>query len=154
MGTDASDFLRADHRQVEDHLDRLHDALKHLAPQRVGDVRSNVQEIDRLVGAHMKEEEEIFYPAIRSVAEDLLAQMLKQHEDIREASQVLGQFLANFPAAPKARDLEELYRLGVELHDAVQTHIVDEEDHLLKLADQHLSGQDQQRLLAAMRAIT
>ena len=47
--------------------------------------------------------------------------------------------------------MEELYRLGVEAHDAVQVHIVDEEDSLLKLIDQHLSSEQQKSLLAALQ---
>ena len=45
----------------------------------------------------------------------------------------------------------ELYHLGIELHDAVQVHIVDEEEHLLKLVDKQLSSEQQRSLLAAMQ---
>jgi hypothetical protein len=37
--TPASDYLRADHRKIEGHLDPLLDALVYLTPARVDDVR-------------------------------------------------------------------------------------------------------------------
>ena len=124
MGHDASDFLRADHRQVEDHLDQLLHALKHLSPDRVADINRSYGEIHRLVSTHMEEEERVFYPAVESFAEDLLPHMLKQHEEMRETDRYLGELLSMFPEPPSARDMEELYRLGVEFHDSIQVHIV------------------------------
>ena len=151
MGHEASDFLRAEHRQVEDQLDNLLDALKHLSPDRVLDVNRSFREIHRLVSAHMEEEERIFYPAIQPFAEYLLPDMLRQHDEIRETDRCLEGLLADFPETPTVRDMGELYRLGVEVHDAVQVHIVDEEEGLLKLVDEHLSSEQQQRLLAALQ---
>ena len=147
----ASDLLRAEHREVEDQLDTLLHALKHLTAERVNDIGHSVENIRRLVGAHMDLEERVFYPAIRSLVEDLLPNMLKQHDEIREADRYLGELLSGFPERPTDRDMGELYRLGIELHDGVQVHIVDEEEHLLKLVDGGLSSEQQQGLLAAMQ---
>lgn len=151
MPYEASDFLRAEHPQVENHLDQLLDALKHLSAERVADVTRSYGEIHRLVGGHMEEEERIFYPAIQPIADDLLPHMLKQHDEIRETDRCLAELLSTFSGNPTGRDLEELYRLGVEVHDAVQVHIVDEEEQLLKLADQRLPAEQQRSLHAAMR---
>ena len=151
MGHEASDFLRAEHRQVENHLDHLLDALKHLSPERVGDVSRSSREIHRLVSAHMEVEEQVFYPALQSMVEDLIENLLKQHDQIRESDRYLEELLSGFPELPTARDTEELYRLGIEFHDAVQVHIVDEEEQLLKRVDEHLSSEQQRSLLAAMQ---
>lgn len=151
--TSASDQLRSDHRRIETHLDGLLDALKHLGAERVEDVRLNFREIQRLAGRHMEQEERIFYPEIRSLAPDVLSRMDKQHEDIRHTERCLADLLASFPAAPSDRDLTELYRLGIEFHDAVQVHIVDEEERLLKLVDPLLSEPQQEHLLTAMKQI-
>jgi hemerythrin-like domain-containing protein len=150
----ASGLLRSEHREVENHLDTLLYALKHLYPERLSVIRQSVKNIWNLVGAHMDIEERIFYPAIRSLAEDLLPNMLKQHDEIREAHHYWGELLSAFPEPPTDRDMAELYRLGIELHDAVQVHIVDEEEHLLKLVDKQLSIEQQQNLLAAMQGGT
>ena len=56
----------------------------------------------------------------------------------------------SFPTSPVQRDLDELHRVGIEFHDAIQVHIVDEEDQLLKLADTLFSSTEQQRIAAAM----
>jgi quercetin dioxygenase-like cupin family protein/hemerythrin-like domain-containing protein len=151
MGYDASDFLRADHREVEDHLDKLLYALKHLSRDKVSQIRHSYGEIHRLVSTHMDEEERVFYPAVQSLVEDLLPHMLKQHDEMRETARYLGELLLEFPPSPATRDMEELYRLGIEFHDAIQVHIVDEEEQLLSRVDQHLSSEQQRDLLTALR---
>ncbi|MBI4446119.1 MAG: hemerythrin domain-containing protein [Acidobacteria bacterium] len=151
MNQNPSDLLRAEHREVENHLDTLLYALKHLSHERVREIGQSVENIRGLIGAHMDIEERVFYPAIQALAEHLLPNMLKQHDEIREADRYLGELLSWFPEPPTDRDMGELYRLGIELHDAVQVHIVDEEEHLLKLVDEGLSSEQQRSLLAAMQ---
>ena len=56
----ASDLLRAEHREVENHLDTFLYALKHLSPERVNDISHGVENIRRLVGVHMDIEELLF----------------------------------------------------------------------------------------------
>lgn len=153
MRRNASELLRSEHRQVEDHLDNLLSALKHLSVARVNNIRDTVGKIADLVGVHMEIEERVFYPAIQSFADDLLPRMLRQHEEIRETNRYLEELLAIFPDVPSNRDLSELYRLGIEFHDAIQVHIVEEEDQLLRRAEEQLSIQQQQRLFAEMQKL-
>lgn len=148
--TPASDSLRADHRKIEGQLDSMLDALLHLTPGRVSDVRRHFREICRLTAPHFKREEEVFYPAIRDREPALLARMDEQHSETRQVEGFLDELLAALPEAPVERDLQELYLLGIEFHDAVQTHIVAEEDDLLALADRSLSCEEQARLLTRM----
>jgi hemerythrin-like domain-containing protein len=150
MNQVASDLLRAEHREVENHLDDLHSTLKHLSPEQIDNISREVAYIRKLVGAHMDIEERVFYPAVPVRVEDVLPAMLKQHDDIREAGRCIGELLSGFPKTPTDRDMGELYRLGIELHDAVEVHIVDEEQQLLKLVDEQLSSEQQRSLLAAM----
>ena len=126
------------------------DALLHLTPGRVDDIRRHFHEIRRLTAPHFEREEEVFYPAIRDCEPALLARMDEQHSDTRQIEGFLDEMLASWPEAPVERDVQELYRLGVEFHDAVQTHIIAEEDDLLALADRSLSYEEQVRLLALM----
>lgn len=149
--TAASDSLRADHRRIETHLDHLLAALQHLTPRKLGEVRRQFQHIRRLARPHFEQEEEIFYPQLRDCDPALLARMDSEHEHTRLVEQYLEDALASLPEKPTERDLGEIYRLGVEFHDAVQTHIVDEEDYLLALADRVLSPEEQQHLLVRMR---
>lgn len=149
--TAASDLLRADHRRIETHLDLLLEALRHLTPGDIPSVRAHFEEIRRLARPHFAREENVFYPRLRALNAALLSRMDDQHEDTRLKEQYLEELLASLPEAPGERDLVELYRLGVEFHDAVQTHIVDEEDNLLRFADDALSEEEQQGLAGRMQ---
>src|SRR5690242_13172349 len=111
MRQSASGLLRNEHREVENHLDILLYALKHLSNERVGEIRRSVETIHKLVAAHMDIEERVFYPAIRLLVEDVLSKMLKQHDEIREADRCLSELLSGFPERPSDREMGELYRL-------------------------------------------
>lgn len=126
------------------------DALLHLTPGLVHDIRRHFHEIRRLTTPHFEREEEVFYSAIRDREPALLARMDQQHAETRQIEGFLDEVLAAWPEAPVERDLQELHRLGIEFHDAVQTHIIAEEDDLLALADRSLSCEEQVRLLAQM----
>lgn len=138
---------------MENYLDGLLSALKHLDADRVSEVRRNFLAIQPLAHLHLEQEERVFYPEVRAAVPELLTQMEGQHQDIRETEQWLAELLASFPASPSERNLVELHRLGIEFHDAIQVHIVEEEDKLLALADSYLSELQQERLYAAMQAI-
>ncbi len=148
--TPASDALRAGHRRIEASLDPLLEALLHLTPAGVEEVRRRFLEIRRLAERHFQREEGVIYPELRQKDRALLASMDEQHADTRLKESYLDGLLASLPAVPDERDLKELHRLGIEFHDAVQTHILDEEDHLLAWADQVLSAEEQTRLAAQM----
>jgi hemerythrin-like domain-containing protein len=150
----ASDLLRADHRKIETHLDSLLLALKHLSADKVNGIRQDFTAIQRLATVHFEQEERVFYPEVRPSAPLILVQMDEEHETVRETERYLSELLESFPLSPVQRDLDELYRLGIEFHDAIQVHIVDEEDQLLKLADHLLSASEQQRIAAGMLQIT
>lgn len=152
--TAASDLLRADHRSIEAHLDYLLAALLHLTAARIGVVREHFEEIRRLARAHFVREEDVFYPSLRALDPALLARMDAEHEDTRLKEQYLGELLASLPEAPTERDLVELHRSGIEFHDAVQTHIIDEEDYLLEFADRVLSEEEQGQLVVRMQQLT
>jgi len=151
--TPASDLLRADHRKIETYLDSMILALKHLTADRVTGIRQDFIAIQRVTGLHFEREERIFYPEVRPRAPQILAQMDQEHEVVRETERCLHELLEVIPVPPSQRDLDELHRLGIEFHDAIQVHIVDEEDQLLKLADEFLSLSEQQHIAAAMLQI-
>jgi hemerythrin-like domain-containing protein len=151
--TKASDLLRADHRRIEDYLDNLILALKHLTEDKVGGIRQDFLAIQSLASVHFEQEERVFYPEVRPKAPQILAQMDKEHEVVRETETALRELLKAIPLAAAQRDLDELHLIGIEFHDAIQVHIVDEEDQLLKLADSLLTVTEQQRIATAMLQI-
>ena len=151
--TPASDLLRTTHRKIETHLDRLLQALKNMSADRVPVMREDFLAIQRLASVHFDQEEGVFYPKVRPKAPEVLAKMEEQHSVVHETEHYLGELLESFPASPTQRQLDELRLLGIEFHDAIQCHIVDEEDHLLKFADRILSSDEQDSLAAVMLRI-
>lgn len=151
--TPASDLLRAGHRRMETHLDGLLEALKHLSSDRVAGIQRDFLEIQRLARVHFEQEETVFYPQVRSLVPQILDKMDEEHEVVRQTERYLEELLGSFPVSPAPRDLGELRRLGIEFHDAIQVHIIDEEDQLLKVADHLLSGPEQQHLAVRMLQI-
>lgn len=146
----ASDLLRQEHRQIEAHLDGLRDALVNLPAPQVAEVRHHFQAIRTLAALHFRKEEEIFYPCVRGLDANLLAEMDEQHEEARQAERDLEALLAGLSDAPDERELTELHRLGLMFDDVVQTHILAEEDRLLPWADRSLSAEEQQALAIRM----
>jgi hemerythrin-like domain-containing protein len=151
--TPACDCLRKDHREMETHLDRLMAAVSRLTPERVPEIRGAVEAIRALAALHFAREEEIFYPRLRKALPDLLAQMDEQHEHVREVERHVAAMLADSPQQPDDRWLWELRSAAIEFHDWIQHHIVDEEDHLLRLAEKELSPAEQEQLAARMYAV-
>jgi hemerythrin-like domain-containing protein len=150
----ASDLLRTDHRQIEMALDRLLATVKRPSEGMVLQVGEIFAEIQRLMGPHVRKEENVFYPYFQTAFSELLAEMDKQHEYIAEVSAGMDELTGMAGKGLTERQFLELIRLSMELFDAIQHHIVDEEDQLLRLADQHLSVVEQDSLATKMRAST
>ena len=149
----ACDHLRRDHRVIEDHLDILLDALLNLAPARIPTIEAAVREIRRLSAVHFEKEERIFYPKLRPMAADLLAALDLQHEEVRELERQVAGLLEEPVEDRGARWMNELRSFGIEFHDRIQHHIVDEEDHLFRLAGERLSRAEQESVAAAMELV-
>jgi hemerythrin-like domain-containing protein len=149
----ACDHLRRDHRAIEEYLDTLLNALLNLAPERIPEIQAVVRSLQQLSAIHFAKEEEIFYPKLRPMAADLLASLDAQHEEVRELEWHVTELLAEPPQTPDSRWLNELRSLGIEFHDRIQHHIVDEEEHLFRLAGERLSLEDQTVLESAMARV-
>ena len=117
------------------------------------EVQAIVAGIQRLAAVHFEKEEGVLYPRLRSIQPELLDQMDSQHEVVREVEESVAEMLADPPRAPDFRWLNELRLLGIEFHDHIQHHIVDEEDHLFRIAEDHLDFEEQMRLTGEMLKI-
>src|SRR5262245_37178380 len=149
----ACDHLRKDHRAIEGRLDILLAALQRLAPELIPQIQATVRELQDLAAIHFEKEEKIFYPWLRPLASSLLVRLDQQHEEVRELERHLVELLMEPPQPPEVRWLDELRSIGIEFHDRIQHHIVDEEDQLFRLAGDRLTGEDQESLARAMEAI-
>jgi hemerythrin-like domain-containing protein len=65
----------------------------------------------------------------------------------------VAAMVADPPLSPDSRWLNELRRLGTEFHDHIQHHIVDEEDHLFRVAEDCLTSEEQTNMAAQMIAV-
>jgi hemerythrin-like domain-containing protein len=146
----ACDNLREDHRQIETYLDQLLAVMQHLNAGRVREVQAIVAVIQRLAAVHFEKEEGILYPRLRRIQPELLGQMDGQHEVVREVEKSVAEMLKDPPRAPDSRWLNELRLVGIEFHDHIQHHIVDEEDHLFRIAEDQLDFEEQTRLAGEM----
>jgi len=153
QGRPACDNLCEDHRKIEVYLDRLLAALQDPRPEGIPGIRSIVDEIQRLRAIHFEKEENLFYPKLRTALPELLDQMDGQHELIREVEMHVTGMLADPPQHPDPRWLHELRLVGIEFHDHIQHHIVDEEDHLFRLAEDQLTAEEQAALERGMVAV-
>ena len=149
----ACEHLRKDHRAIEQRLDILLAALLRLTPEVIPEIQATMRDLQDLAAIHFEKEEKIFYPKLRPVASGLLDRLDLQHEEVRELERHLAQLLAAPPQAPEARWLSELRSIGIEFHDRMQHHIVDEEDQLLRVADDRLTTDEQESLAKAMEAV-
>ena len=145
-------LLRADHRAIEEHLDRLLAALLDLRPERISEIQNSVVKIQALAKLHFRKEEGIFYPQVRPLDPDLLHRLDEQHGDVREAERHLAEILA-YPQASDPRWMNELRSFGITFHDRIQHHIVDEEDQLFRIAGERLTIEDQESLAIAIASI-
>jgi len=149
----ACENLRKDHRAIEERLDILLAALLHVTPELIPEIQATVRELRGLAAIHFEKEETIFYPKLRPLLSDLLERMDLQHEEVRELERHLADLLAEPPQTPGSRWLNELRSFGIEFHDRIQHHIVDEEDQLFRLAEERLTGEEQESLADAMNAV-
>ena len=149
----ACEHLRKDHRVIEERLDILLAALLQLTPELIPEIQATVRELRGLAAIHFEKEETIFYPKLRPLLSDLLERMDLQHEEVRELERHLADLLAEPPQTPESRWLNELRSFGIEFHDRIQHHIVDEEDQLFRLAEERLTGEEQESLADAMNAV-
>jgi hemerythrin-like domain-containing protein len=145
--------LRKDHRVIEESLDILLAALLRLTPPLIPAIQATVRALQDLAAIHFEKEETIFYPKVRPLLSDLLDRMDVQHEEVREVERYLAELLAQPPQPPDSRWLNEVRSFGIEFHDRIQHHIVDEEDQLLRLAEDRLTPEEQESLAAAMSAV-
>ncbi len=154
LSESATELLRADHRQIEDLLDRLLSLAKPPVRNMGPAVAEILVELQKLTQPHFDREEGVLYPYLRTLWPDLLAEMDGQHAYAREVERNLNELLPQISGAPTDRQFTELVRFSIELHDTIQHHIVAEEEQLLALADERLSLAEQSSLAARMSAVS
>ena len=119
----------------------------------IGEAQAALRQIRNLSAIHFEKEEVIFYPSLRPAFPDLMAQMDRQHDEVREVEQHVEELFSDPPGAPESRWLNDVRLFGTELYDLIQHHIVEEEDQLFRLAESRLTMEEQDRLSAEMMKV-
>jgi hemerythrin superfamily protein len=123
VAPDATDMIRADHTRV---LATFH---RYKSDSSAGTKRSLVATICLSLEVHAEIEEEIFYPAMASVDNTLIARFIPEHDRVKS----LITALRNADASDPQYDAQVM-----ELMREVMHHVADEETVLLPQAERVL----------------
>jgi hemerythrin superfamily protein len=130
----ATALLKTQHRKVETLLKKLENGRSEAEPL--------LEELARDLPAHMQIEQELFYPAVREIDEDMVLESFEEHS---VAEIALKRLLATPSDDPtfkaKATTLKELI-----LH-----HVEEEEGELFPKVDKKLSTEQNQELGRRMK---
>ncbi len=142
--TPATAFLREEHRAIEPSLDRLETMLAAWKQNPLPQFRPLVRKIWPAVRLHDRNEEGIFFAAVRREFAAIVEKMEQQHADSAE----LGTHLADLLEIPEpsVRELSDMRKLGRRFHAITQHNFIEEERDLFRLADGLLSRNEQEGL--------
>ncbi|MCC2672047.1 MAG: hypothetical protein K0Q72_4519 [Armatimonadetes bacterium] len=129
--TDAVQILKKDHRAVED-------LFKQFAETGDGAIKTRAKLAEQIfheLEVHTKAEEEIFYPAVRKVADDEGSELLDEaYEEHHVVDLLIAELRAMTPEDP-------CYRAKMTvLCENVQHHIEEEEEEMLPDAQKRLDS--------------
>jgi hemerythrin superfamily protein len=126
----ATELLEKQHRKVEAMFSKLEDEEK------LSDAKELVEELANDLAAHMTIEQELFYPAVRTVDGELVAESFEEHA---LAEVALKRLLASdSPEAFKAR--------VTALKELIQHHVEEEEEELFPKVEKALDDDKLEQL--------
>jgi len=120
----ATDLLEKQHRKVEGIFKKLESGK--------GDLKALVTELSHDLIAHMIIEQELFYPAVKKVKEDLVLESFEEHAIARFA---LGRLIKTEP------DDESFQARVVALKELIEHHVKEEEEDLFPKVDKALGDE-------------
>ena len=144
-------WLLDDHRLIDSLVRRLGDAA------RQGEIRRVVllaHQLQRLLAAHFRREEELFFPALLrrlGGAGYLVRRLRDEHQQGLELVRLIGRTLAT---VDEHVDVDHLRRRADVLHGLLQTHSRFEDGLFYLLAEVLLNDVEQRELLERFRAST
>jgi hemerythrin superfamily protein len=133
----ATELLEKQHRKVEAIFSKLEDEEK------LSDAKELVEELANDLAAHMTIEQELFYPAVRAVDSELVAESFEEHA---LAEVALKRLLTSAsPEAFKAR--------VTALKELIQHHVEEEEEELFPKVDKTLDDDKLEELGEQMETL-
>lgn len=149
--------LRAEHRELLPHIDRLREVADRVGTVPDLTLRADVDDAWGFLTGHLvphaMAEDEVLYPAVARIlgSPKATATMARDHVAVVELIDELG-VLRHAATEEHGRDLR---RILYGLHALVGTHFAKEEEVYLPLLDEHLTPDDAAALFASMeRAAT
>src|SRR3954447_18352906 len=121
----ATDLLKKQHRKVEQLFSKLEKGR--------GDLEGLAHELANELAAHMTIEQKLFYPTVRSIAPDLIAESLEEHAIAELALKRLLQ--------TSSRDKATFHARVVCLKELIQHHVEEEEEELFPKLEKKLGEQ-------------
>ena len=114
----ATEILTNDHRQAMSLIEMLENATDGTD----GDAET-FNQLEAALHLHMREEEEIFYPALAQYGEfsDVMDDSIAEHEMVRQRLAQMGDL------APGSAEFQGLLR---EIKTAIEAHVVEEENDI------------------------
>ncbi len=130
----ATELLEAQHRKVEQLFKRIESGRS--------DKKATVRELADALGAHMMIEEEIFYPAVKKVKEDLVMESYEEHDVARYALRnLLGTSVSDERFDARVTALKEL----------IEHHVKEEEEDLFPKVRKAMADETQSALGKEMK---
>ena len=120
----ATSLLEKQHRKAEATFKKLESGK--------GDASALVQELADNLAAHMAIEQEIFYPAVRALKEELVAESFEEHAI---AEFVLKRLLGTSPTAPSFK------AKVVALKELIEHHVEEEEEELFPAVEKKMQAE-------------
>jgi iron-sulfur cluster repair protein YtfE (RIC family) len=114
----ATEILTTDHRQATSLIETLEGAS-----DGTGSYADAFNQLEAALHLHMREEEEIYYPALARHEEfsDILDELVPEHEMVRQMLAQMGEL------APSSDEFQELL---TEMKAALEKHMTEEEDDI------------------------
>jgi hemerythrin-like domain-containing protein len=134
MPMKATDLLERQHRKVEAIFKKLESGRSAPAPL--------LRELADSLAAHMAIEQEIFYPAIRSLKEDLVAESFEEHA---VAELALKRLLSTAPSG------DSFMAKVTTLKELIEHHVEEEEKELFPVVEKKMEDARLEALGKEMR---
>jgi iron-sulfur cluster repair protein YtfE (RIC family) len=130
----ATEILTNDHRQAMSLIEMLEGAK-----DGTGAYAGTFNQLEAALHLHMREEEEIYYPALAQYGEfsDIMDDSIAEHEMVKQRLAQMGELV---PSSPEFQELLQ------EIKTAIEAHVVKEEDDIFPESIEVL-GADQIEML-------
>ncbi|HEY8562454.1 MAG TPA: hemerythrin domain-containing protein [Pyrinomonadaceae bacterium] len=114
----ATEILTKDHKQALALIETLEDAT-----DGTGSYADSFNQLEAALQLHMREEEEVFYPALAQYEEfsDIMDELVPEHEMVKQMLAQMGEL------APSSDEFQDLL---AQMKTALEAHMTEEEDDI------------------------